>query len=123
MQGSTEVRRQEHDWAAFHGLLSEQVLTNLREPYEMCRESPEMARRFGIDPEEVTEMEFTEFFAALMEYFCREEFDEFGAVANATIIETEREGNHASVRFKMGDKEDEMEMVLIDGLWLIANLD
>jgi hypothetical protein len=46
--------------------------------------------------------------------------DKAAEIAKATFVEAKEEGNKATVKFKIGEKDDEMKMEKVDGKWYVS---
>jgi major membrane immunogen (membrane-anchored lipoprotein) len=119
------------DWDGFYDLLAPSARTQAEKEWEEKEfDSPEgklelqmMASLSGVDAEKIPQMSLKEFFgtmAAKMTEMGGPAAAEFEKFKDAKIVDSRIEGDMATLTFKVGDREEKIEMVKEDGSWYLG---
>ena len=108
----------EKNWSGLYDLFSDFARTQLEVLRETALKDPGLA---GKTAEEVADLSLRDFAASYLGKQAAEHPDEFDRLAQAEVVEVEKKDGTVVVRFRSGDRTDELRLVEVQERWFIES--
>ena len=105
------------DWGTIFDIMSPDRRKELEN--ELKGDEEDVGAMIGKSAEDVKSMSVREVFVEVMAKFVEMDRSKIDQAKKAEFVEEKIDGDHATVKIKVGDDEDTVRMVKVDGKWYL----